>query len=679
MAKSFRQLVRNKGVKSPTRPGFSLQDWHSSWKQVAKEDPNGASLFHAGVVVFNLLEKIRALLQSIMESAPSVRNEDLIMAYFALINRDRSILSKHARTAFPYQVDVFSGTLPSNSGLNELTYQEISDGSLDGLQLAISACIQRIKNGHLEISSPVPISEMEFISRESKLSQVYWAVEGYWNALLWNDFEFFVQDPKQEQYVFYQQPTKNEISVSFSHIRKQRLEAQFAGLASSPQLSKRFSNSNSFIFPSKEGKKKTLKFRSVSSATPDIIAANSAWKAREIYLVDDFPDNTLESVQKKGFSILEALDVYRCLSLLTIQLNYAFPVNDSVFHIKKLLQYCPRYSRHDLCHSTSHATGLSYPKVNAILSFFVFQGSPKEDLWCHPIAEVQGNKFALLTAALITPVMTRLVEHWLVSLGVDFQGKGFTYEATVLAAINTALRNNPIISDFDEAKSKRLKIADEEEEIDLIARIDSLILLCEIKSVVTTDSPISQFRSLEILEKASSQISRKDEFFSRNLEAIFGKMGWKYESGKKYKTVKFVINSGRMFIGSVVSGVPVVDEKIVAKYFESPKIPYTSTIDPNSGEAVHLAWFDLYSDLSQLIQNFEKYVYEPPHMEVSADRFEHKPSFLPLIDAASPTIIYNRLVLKEISPKERLERNTSFPIYSVADAEEKMIEMDVII
>ncbi|ORE85800.1 hypothetical protein ATO7_10923 [Oceanococcus atlanticus] len=611
-----------------------------------------------------------------MDVAPKLHREVVIRSYIALVNRDRAILSRTTLRQPKQQADVHSITVKGHYGVNDLTIQEIADGSLDGLQLAITSWIRKDTATH-EGSAENKIEPLQFISKESMLSQTYRSMEDYWNALVWNDYEFIVQDKTNRKYIFHQTPTPYELSAAFSQVRKQRLEAQFAGFASSPKLRAIFAKDAFLICPKKVGKRKSVVAKAVAAASENLQGLNAIWKGRELFLADEFPDKFLERQQKYGFSVFEALDVFRCLSLLAEQIMESYPDHDAFQNLTKLRQFCPQLKRADMRRAISKATGLSLSKVGKILSFLSFQGRAKEDLWCHPLIELEGQTLALVTAALVTPVMTRVVEHWLVTMDVDLQDKGFTYESTVLAAINEALNKNPLVTDYDRAKQVKVKVGSISEEIDLIARVGNLILIGEIKSIVTTDSPISQYRSFEILEKAAEQISRKEAFAQEHLEEVFQKLGWTFDPEVEYKFAKFVINSSRMFIGSNIQNVPVVDEKIVAQYLGDPMVPYSSYVDGQSREVVHLAWFELYKDAEELEGNVFRYLREPPHMEMQGDLFENKPCFLPPIDASSPKIIYNRLVMKKILPQQRLLRKTSFQIHRVDNAEEKMDEMDV--
>ncbi|HCE3212143.1 hypothetical protein HJ056_04490 [Vibrio parahaemolyticus] len=57
----------------------------------------------------------------------------------------------------------------------------------------------------------------------------------------------------------------------------------------------------------------------------------------------------------------------------------------------------------------------------------------------------------------------------------------------------------------------------DEEEFDLLARIDDLVIIGEAKYIVTTDSEISKVRAPGILKHAGKQVTRKSAFLKANL------------------------------------------------------------------------------------------------------------------------------------------------------------------
>ncbi|MBF4232808.1 hypothetical protein EA002_24030, partial [Vibrio anguillarum] len=146
--------------------------------------------------------------------------------------------------------------------------------------------------------------------------------------------------------------------------------------------------------------------------------------------------------------------------------------------------------------------------------------------------------------ALGAPSVFRLVEKWADEFGIDLHEKGYTYEETIIEELNDALDSNEFIDDYDKGLSRRIKLgAGKEEEFDLLARIDDLIIVGEAKSIVTTDSEISKYRTSEILQHAGEQVIRKTVFLQDNIEEIFERLDWTYDKNKDYKFAQCILNS----------------------------------------------------------------------------------------------------------------------------------------
>ncbi|MEZ9795359.1 hypothetical protein AB4283_24740, partial [Vibrio splendidus] len=92
------------------------------------------------------------------------------------------------------------------------------------------------------------------------------------------------------------------------------------------------------------------------------------------------------------------------------------------------------------------------------------------------------------------------------------------------------------------------------------------------------------------LKKASNQVIRKTKFLERNLKDVFDKLNWNYQCDNEYKFVRVIINSGRMYVGFNVDGVPVCDEKVLLRYFTSDTIPLLSSLDDKTKKEKHIAW-----------------------------------------------------------------------------------------
>lgn len=531
MAKSFIEKIRTNSIVTPVKKNFNLDKWDENWRLTENKTDKCQNAYNAGIVLNSAFQNIRNELDKLYDKSPKITNENLLMLYIGIANRDRSIFSKILTTE-KIKTNIFSSTFSNNAIGNEITAMELADGCVDGISHAIHNCMLRIKKNLVFSKNHESIPILDFIHTESVLSQIYGTCESYWKAIVWGDYSFSEVDADNNIYAISQKPTTAEIGYEVSQIRRHRLNAQLAQIASAPNIVHQFDN-DKYLEISKIGKKKRLIPRAIRESNEKTKFINSNFRANTLFLDDEFPTEIINKSTRLGFSIQDILNVFRILTLLSHKCEESFPSNDGIENAKKLLHFCPRFNKADLKQGIEKATGYKYDIISNIMFFLEFDASSTKDLWCHPIISLNGD-YALLTSALSSPSITRLVEHWLVNLKINLQEKGKTFEETILTELNHTFDNNPLINDFDKSISKRFKFESGEEEIDLLARVGSVILLGEAKSIVTTDSPISQFRALETLKKASNQVLRKKMFVEKNIRRIFEALSWNFDDSTEY-------------------------------------------------------------------------------------------------------------------------------------------------
>ena len=142
----FVDLVRSGEVLSPTKKGFKLDEWNESWKKVAIKADSDRKLYDSGKIINEILTELRGEITKLYKkNKPKISNEKLLKVYFAMSNRDRAILNKRNR-GDEDNLNIFSVTLSNNKYGSEVTLQEVADGCVDGLEKAISFCVQRRKS-----------------------------------------------------------------------------------------------------------------------------------------------------------------------------------------------------------------------------------------------------------------------------------------------------------------------------------------------------------------------------------------------------------------------------------------------------------------------------------------------------------------------------------------------------
>ncbi|MBQ4840022.1 hypothetical protein [Pseudoalteromonas luteoviolacea] len=672
----FVHTIKAGKIKQPTNIGFKSESWLKQWKKLEdKASTRDHKVFMAGYILHTVLSEIRNKLDETYKNAPKITNEKLLLAYLALSNRELYVVRKAAIAKT--KTCIHSVRLDSNPMENELTLGEVSHGCVDGLEPAIRMCHKRIEdNVAIEVSEN-PLDPLSFIRMECDLSQLYQLYTHVWQCIYLSDYEFICLDKEQDIFCVRQPKSDFELSYESSAIRRSRLGNQRMYKASNPTIQAQFLN-DQFVVLQKKGKRKVASNIRIKNANSEMLVTNTYWQVTVEDMLKYYPKEWLVEEYENGFSIVEALSVMRCLMLMANELIDNFPQDDSFDNLNKLLQFCPTVQVASLKMALSKATEISHDKISKILAFLTFTSDKSSDLWCQPLVKKSKSEFAISVSALVAPIMTRLIEKWSVKLGIDLSKKGYTYEQTVIEMLNSQLAQNDFIQDFDPATGKRIRLANGEEEFDLLARLDDMIIVGEFKATLTSDSEVMKSRISETLVYAGVQVKRKIKFFQNNIELVFDRLGWKYDPKKKYKFSSCIVNSSQIFVGYLFEGVPVVDEIILKAYFES-SIMSVLAVQEKDGDLRDIAWYELYSDFEQLKLNFQKYLNNPPQLNENSNSFDYSNVYLPAIDKNSFKFMQRRLVLKETKPEDKINQEHNFKLCKSADFEKQIGDIGLLL
>ncbi|USI30228.1 hypothetical protein ACD631_20875 (plasmid) [Alteromonas macleodii] len=670
----FVEKILKNQLAPPTKREFRKKQWFKEWENVKDvATARDLKVFETGLMIDALLSEIRVKLAELYAKAPKISYEKLMLAYVALSNREIKVSLDHTTQNPP--VNAQGVMIQANFMENKLNLQEVVHGSVDGLQLAIRMCLKNINDGKNIKAADEPIDVMTFIRGESTLSQLYSIYEHVWQCIFWSDYHVDELNNEDKVFAVTQPSTAFEFAFENSANRKGRLGSQALLIASTPKIQKIFLN-DKFVKIRRKNKKFVAEVVPVRGAGEQYVNFNTHWQSGRTNLQKYYPQDWFTTNYGHGFCIDEALEVMRCLMLMSNALLDNFPQDDSAYSINKLLEFCPTVQAFSLRLALKQATDIDADKISKILDFITATSLPNSDLWCQPLVKISNNKYAILVSALASPAISRVAERWFVSFGIDLEKKGYIYENTVVALLNKQLSQNEFIDDFDDAVSKRVRLDTGEEEIDLLARIDDLIIIGECKSIVTTDSEISKYRTAEILQHAGAQVSRKATFVERNIEQTFGQLGWKFDTSKKYTFAKCIVNSSQIFVGHKFNDVPVVDERILKAYFESNK-NRVFTVPTDDGGLKDIAWYQLYTNLPELKDNLSTYLSFPPQLSEREESFEYSEVKLPYISADSFKIIQRRFLLKQAGKLDRMNRDHKFPLMKSDDYEEEAAKVDI--
>lgn len=667
--KNFMLLVREKAAKWPTERGFTEENWMKAWKNSSNNKDTDRNIFEAGFVFNAILCELRNEIEELYAHSPNVSSTDLLKAYCGIANRDRAVIQKH-----PIQqgLDITALRTSNNIAGNELSLQEVADGCVDAIENAVRSTINRPHPCSAEHKN---IDPFLFMLKESAISQLYGIYEDYWQALVWGEYKISKIKDSDDFYLIQQIASNFNISYEASQLRRNKLQAQTVPFVSDKSILRLMGKKACLVWV-RIGKKKRLAVKAIEETSELYQVLNASFIHQTMALFDDFPEDFLRTDRKNlGYSIVEIIEVFRLLVVLSQISQDNFPQDDSLFSFSKALRFCPTINRNELIRAICQATNFEFEKCSKIIDFLTFKGERNKDLWCHPIIKLGKSEVTYLVAALVSPALQRVVEHWIAQTAINLADKGEEFERNVIKNINSRLRENPAFRGCNEAVSRQIKLAQRgEEEIDLLLTFGDVVIVGELKSIFVTDSEISLYRTREIIDHAAQQATRKAKFVNDNISDVFKTLQWNFVEQRNYRILPLVVVSSGICVGYASNSVPVCDMRIISKYFSDHIVPLIS-IDKDE----HIAWFELYTDIGSAAEKINTYLRSPPQLTLSRDDFEHLTCPIPVVSENSPKIAFSRLVKKKTDLNDLLSRSYPFPLRLSDDFHKAIADFNAIL
>lgn len=657
---SFADKVRKGKIKSPLRQDFSIEKWNDAEKETEFDN----KLHQAGLYFHEQFSILRQHLGEIKNLPIQLSRQDYLEIFIGMANRNTktvfNIVQEKLNSNSPtINLDFHCLRLDNNFFNNELSINEVAISIVDGIYYNVLSYLETQED---KIPDPRYTSSEIYsaLHEENFISQIYNTYEQYWNSILFEQIEFnlknnnifFNDNPKVIQPHLINDTRKTSIRTnniifnheSIMHLMKNSLYLKFE---------------NDKLIP--------IRFLDLDNNHQNhLIVRLNSFSDETI----NFIPNTLPNL---NFNIDEVIQIFIHLSSIAFSIISNFDSDTSILEPEylKYKKFNKIININQLSSSLSLVSGLDIDKINNILNFLTFtnkrEAGPRADLWRSPLIKINDYEYIFLIEPILHSVGLRCFEGWMAKAKVDISQKGKPYEDHIKVNLNKILKNNNFINNFNILDLDTISINNMKEEIDLLLKIDNLIVLGEAKCIVTTDSAISVWHSFEIIKHASEQAIRKKTFIENNFEEICRRYNWHYDQSSKYQFIPIVINSSGFNAGYNYFNVPVIDHFILFSYFKDNITPLLSKSMND-----HLAYLKLYSNLEELITNFPLFVSRPPSIE-SYKLWINDIEPIKLIsckDNYNPTIIHNRLGMKNITSKEILSHDYGFELIKSDDCDE---------
>ena len=306
-------------------------------------------------------------------------------------------------------------------------------------------------------------------------------------------------------------------------------------------------------------------------------------------------------------TLLDAWSVlYPLADIATRRAGEAEPTDS----LTRIQDFAPLFDERELVGALAAALSIDLRMAAIALEVFIFEGKVRAalDLWNAPFVRVAPNKLTVVVEALRSPNLLRSLEKWAVYGGLDLTARGVPFENHVRRRLLEGCRLANVQVHPTSAWIAGAVRA-EREQIDLVVRIGSTVLLGEVKCSITPTAPMEFHNYNKVLDSAADQILRKSAFVKRHWSELVAVTGW--EIPETSRVIEVIVTNQPYGAGRTVRGVPVIDQLILNRYFDEGRLQQWVRLEP---EAILSADKEtiFYSSLEEAEENLLGYLMDPP-------------------------------------------------------------------
>ena len=377
--------------------------------------------------------------------------------------------------------------------------------------------------------------------------------------------------------------------------------------------------------------------------------AAKLWLQQSYY--QRFLDEPLPKLEE--FTLNQVITGWRLLQSLATELFDSLkPIQDD--DIRGLLQYAPRLPKAVLRATFARALSLAHDRAQLLISVFVFEGKPGQELWFQPLVGIEED-YCLVVSCIHSVQLQRIVEGWMRQGGLDLERRGPEFEKFCREDLTLCREKSPIkssIAILDRAVEFK-PTSGRKEEIDIVIVVADTILLVEAKCILWPDDALQFSNYRDTVEKAVAQISRKRDAVSSDYGTFVERlkqMGCKAPDNGNL--VCCVLTNSAVYSGFPINNVSIVDLSILGSFLKNEHVKAESR---HAGKSVHRHAIRFYQDATEAGQVLEEYLSHPPQLSDTKQFVEERDICFPIESPIFGKIIH-RTFRVEIDSEEMLRR-----------------------
>ena len=347
----------------------------------------------------------------------------------------------------------------------------------------------------------------------------------------------------------------------------------------------------------------------------------------------------------ENLTILDLVNLFSSLCDFVMVLPMPKYDDTGVKDLTKFKCFNPKVRKSILKDYFKTTTKYSEKQISTFLNLLLQKGG-KHNLFLYSIYEKDDHYF-FSHSTIKRANMLYLVDKWLEVGKCDLAERGFKFEDYIKAFLRNEKTNE--FAKFNIVEKSDFSFLDEnnvrfEEEIDLVLKTETTIIIAEIKCTTYPLEPDDFYSSFQTIKKAKNQVVRKAKFIEDNwdnFEYLLGKKG-------ERKILKIIIVNFPHYAGRIIDEVPVADFYLFLSYFKSGKLTNLK-IEKNKGMTVYELPY--YNSVQSFEENFEHFFRNPIPIEELISRQKIEECEVS-INGAEPKVIAERVVYIEKTPDD---------------------------
>jgi len=309
-----------------------------------------------------------------------------------------------------------------------------------------------------------------------------------------------------------------------------------------------------------------------------------------------------------AFDNLAILDLVNLFSLLCdfVMILPMPHYNDTdVKDFTKFKRFNPRIRKLNLIDYFKKTTKYTEKQILIFLNLLTQKGN-KHNLFLYSIYE-EDDYYFFSHSTIKRANMLYLVDKWLEAGNCDLAKRGFKFEDYISDFLRKEKPN--AFAQFNIVEHSKFWFLDDknirhEEEIDLVLKTETTIIVAEIKCITYPLESDDFYSSFQTIKKAKNQVLRKSKFLEDNWDKFENLLGHKGER----KIEKIIVVNFPHYAGRIIEDIPIADFYLFLSYFKSGKLTNVK-IERNKGMTVNEVPY--YDSVRSFEDNFEHFFKNP--------------------------------------------------------------------